>query len=94
MGSSLSKYLGNNNNLEVIRSSREDTNLFDYKSTKKLISESSPDIIVNAAAKVGGIYANNTKRTEFLLENLKININILESCIDQPSIKIINLGSS
>lgn len=94
MGSSLSKYLGNNNNLEVIRSSREDTNLFDYKSTKKLISESSPNIIVNAAAKVGGIYANNTKRTEFLLENLKININILESCIDQPSIKIINLGSS
>ena len=94
MGSSLSKYLGKNNNLEVIRSSREDTNLFDYKSTKKLISESSPDIIVNAAAKVGGIYANNTKRTEFLLENLKININILESCIDQPSIKIINLGSS
>ena len=94
MGSSLSKHLVNNNNLEVIRSSREDTNLFDYKSTKKLISESSPDIIVNAAAKVGGIYANNTKRTEFLLENLKININILESCIDQPSIKIINLGSS
>ena len=94
MGSSLSKHLGNNNNLEVIKSSREDTNLFDYKSTKKLISESSPDIIVNAAAKVGGIYANNTKRTEFLLENLKININILESCIDQPSIKIINLGSS
>ena len=94
MGSSLSKHLGNNGNLEVIKSSREDTNLFDYKSTKKLISESSPDIIVNAAAKVGGIYANNTKRTEFLLENLKININILESCIDQPSIKIINLGSS
>ena len=94
MGSSLSKHLGNNDNLEVIKSSREDTNLFDYKSTKKLISESSPDIIVNAAAKVGGIYANNTKRTEFLLENLKININILESCIDQPSIKIINLGSS
>jgi len=94
VGSSLSKHLGNNDNLEVIKSSREDTNLFDYKSTKKLISESSPDIIVNAAAKVGGIYANNTKRTEFLLENLKININILESCIDQPSIKIINLGSS
>ena len=94
MGSSLSKHLGNNDNLEVIKSSREDTNLFDYKSTKKLISESSPDIIVNAAAKVGGIYANNTKRTEFLLENLKINLNILESCIDQPSIKIINLGSS
>ena len=94
VGSSLSKYLSDDNNLDVIKSSREDTNLFDYESTKKLISDSSPDIIVNAAARVGGIYANNTKRTQFLLENLKININILESCVDQPSIKIINLGSS
>ena len=53
-----------------------------------------PDIIINAAAKVGGILANNTQRTEFILENLKININILESCIDRPQTKIINLGSS
>ena len=38
--------------------------------------------------------ANNTKRVEFMLENLKININLLESCIPYPEIKIINLGSS
>ena len=30
-----------------------------------------PDVIINAAAKVGGIYANNNQRTEFLIENLK-----------------------
>ena len=38
--------------------------------------------------------ANNTYRTEFIIENLKINLNILESCIDYKNIKIINLGSS
>ena len=43
--------------------------------------------------KVGGILYNNTKN-KFILENLKINMNLLESCISQPKIKIINLGSS
>ena len=38
--------------------------------------------------------ANNTFRTEFILENLKININVLESIIKFPEIKLINLGSS
>ena len=63
-------------------------------STKKLINEHKPDVLINAAAKVGGIYANNTKRVEFILENLKINTNVLESCIPYNNIKIINLGSS
>ena len=40
------------------------------------------------------IYANNTKRVEFLTENLKINLNVLESILDFPNIKVINLGSS
>ena len=50
--------------------------------------------MINAAAKVGGILANNLNRTEFILENLKININVLESIIPYPEIKLINLGSS
>jgi len=50
--------------------------------------------VINAAAKVGGIHANNTQRVDFILENLKINMNILESCIFDNQIKIINLGSS
>ena len=62
--------------------------------TLKTIEETTPDVIVNAAAKVGGIMANNTYRTEFILDNLKININILESIIKYPEIRLINLGSS
>lgn len=79
---------------EVIPSTREDTNLFSLSETTKTISEIKPNLIINAAAKVGGIVANNTYRTEFILENLKININILESIIKFPDIKLINLGSS
>ena len=75
-------------------STRDDTNLFSYEETFRKINESNSDVIINAAARVGGIYANNSKRTEFILENLKINMNILESVIDKPEIKIINLGSS
>ena len=43
---------------------------------------------------MGGIHANNTEGSSFLIENLKININILESIIGSPNIKLINLGSS
>ena len=72
----------------------QDTNLFDFNSTYKTISEESPDVIVNAAARVGGIVANNTNRFEFIVENLKINLNILESIKDFKNIRLINLGSS
>ena len=79
---------------EIISSTREDTDLFSFEQTKKLLSEKKPNLIINAAAKVGGIQANNTQRTEFILENLKINMNVLEASKDYPELKIINLGSS
>tara|TARA_B100000575_G_C23138780_1_gene662236 strand:- start:382 stop:1299 length:918 start_codon:yes stop_codon:yes gene_type:complete len=95
VGSSVSRILNSSDKVNhVISAKRNDADLFSLDETSNLIKNSSPDVIINAAAKVGGIYANNTKRTEFILENLKINMNILESCIDIPSIKVINLGSS
>ena len=78
----------------VIASTRNDTDLFSFEETKQKIINSKPDVVIIAAAKVGGILANNTYRTEFLIENLKINMNILESLIDYPDVQIINLGSS
>ena len=79
---------------EVVESTREDTDLFSLEETKKTIKNTSPDLIINAAAKVGGILANNTFRTEFIIENLKINLNLLESCLEYNDVKIVNLGSS
>ena len=94
VGSSVVRILSTNQNFEIIKSNRDKNNLFDFQSTQKLVEETNPDYIINAAARVGGIHANNENRFEFITENLKINMNILESCKNNANIKIINLGSS
>lgn len=93
VGNSLRRIL-ENYDYQVEFSTRKKVNLFDEKETFQAIDKFEPDCIINAAAKVGGIYANDTKRTEFLINNLKINLNILESVKGFPQTKIINLGSS
>ena len=95
VGSSLTRILTTSNpSFNILPTTRKDANLFSFEETKNLILSKKPDVIVNAAAKVGGILANNTNRTDFILENLKININLLESLVNLPEIKLINLGSS
>ena len=79
---------------EVVSSKRSDLNLFNEIDVKEYISKHRPDFIVNAAAKVGGILANDTLRADFILENLKINVNLLEAIIPYKNIRLINLGSS
>ena len=95
VGNSKKEFLINNPTTpEVFFSTRKDTDLFNFKETSSTISTFKPNVIINAAAKVGGIHANNTERSNFLIENIKINTNILEACIQDSKIKIINLGSS
>ena len=93
VGSSLVRVL-KKSNFKLVYPTRNEVNLFSFDETKKFIKETSPDVIINSAAKVGGILANNLQRTEFLIDNVKINLNILESCLNFTNIKIINLGSS
>ena len=78
----------------VISSSRQDTDLFSAEETKEKITNSNPDIVIIAAAKVGCIHANNTEKFQFISENIKISLNIFESLISFPKTTIINIGSS
>lgn len=94
VGSSLVRTFDSSGEFEVIGANRDVANLFSFNETSKLIKDVLPNVVINAAARVGGIVANNTNRTEFILENLKININVLESLINHPEIRLINLGSS
>lgn len=94
VGSSLVRVLGEEGKFNTIPANRDMADLFSFDATYEMIKDVQPDIVINAAAKVGGIVANNTNRTEFILENLKININLLESLIEFNKIKLINLGSS
>lgn len=97
VGNSLRRVFSNDkyfNNSILEFSTRNDTDLFLFSSTEKKIQSFGPDLIINAAAKVGGIVANNSNRADFLIENAKINLNILESARNLDPISIINLGSS
>jgi GDP-L-fucose synthase len=95
VGSSLNRVLGESKKVhEVFASTRKDADLFSLEETQSLINSFSPNVIVNSAAKVGGINANNTKRMEFIIENLKINMNVFQACMDNPEVNIVNLGSS
>ena len=95
VGSSLvRRFQTQDKGINLIKSSRKDTNLFSLEETKKKVDESDPDIVIIAAAKVGGIYANNTQRFNFIIDNLKISMNIFESLIERSDTQIINIGSS
>ena len=94
VGSSLVRQLKKKSENEIFASNRKETDLFHIDQTKKVIETFKPEIVVNCAAMVGGIVANNSYRSQFLINNLKININIFESLIDLPETNIINLGSS
>ena len=76
VGKSVVKTLSNSSKVESVDSStRKDTDLKNIDEIKNILNIKKPDYIINCAAKVGGIHANNTFRAEFLLENLKINNN-------------------
>ncbi len=95
VGSSLTRILKESDKVEYLfPSTRDDTDLESPDSIKKTINENSPDYVINCAAKVGGIHANNTYRTDFLIDNLKINLNLFEVLKDFKNVNIINLGSS
>lgn len=94
VGTACRKIFNESKSYKIYAPTRKQANLFKLNSVKKIISEIDPDIVINAAARVGGIFANNTYRTEFILENLKININLFEALIPYNKTKIINLGSS
>ena len=95
VGSSLvRKFQLQHKEINLITSTRNDTDLFSLDQTKKKINDSKPDIVIIAAAKVGGIYANNTQRFNFIIDNLKISMNIFESLVEYNDTKIINIGSS
>lgn len=78
---------------EIITQSRKKLDLTNEDSVKNFFKNEKIDIVINAAAKVGGIVGNESYPTEFLLENLKIQNNLLESSQKYGVEKVIFLAS-
>ena len=68
-----------NNGGNLFTPSRNELNLLNINEVEDWFNLNKPSVVVIAAAKVGGIFANSSMPTEFLLENLKIQTNIIET---------------
>ncbi len=79
---------------EVIPVSRKIVDLLDREATFAFIKDVRPTLIVDAAAKVGGIGANNSFPVEFLADNVRIQSNLMEAAHAADVEKFIFLGSS
>lgn len=77
----------------LLRTSAE-LDLRNQQATETFFKEHKPDYVFLAAAKVGGIIANNTYRGEFLYENLMIQNNVIDSAYKYSVTKLLFLGSS
>jgi len=69
-------------------------NLLNQLQTEEFFQQHKPDYVFLAAARVGGILANNTYRADFIYENLAIAINVIHSAYKYGTKKLLNLGSS
>ena len=83
-----------NNNGCLLTPNKAELNLLDLEKVFRWFEGEKPDVVIIAAAKVGGIVANNTYPFEFLLENLKIQNNIIETAFKFKVKRLLFLGSS
>ena len=79
---------------EVIGLNRSVVDLMDGEATKEFLLKAKPDLVIDAAAKVGGIGANNSFPVEFLADNIKIQVNLMNAAHAAGVEKFVFLGSS
>jgi GDP-L-fucose synthase len=81
-------------NKKVIGISSKDVNLLDRLKTFSYIKDLKPNVIIDAAAKVGGVGSNNAYPVEFLSQNLQIQSNLMDAAHEAKVEKFVFLGSS
>ena len=79
---------------EILTVARSELDLLDQAGVRRWMAEHRPDAVVMAAAKVGGILANDTLPVDFLHENLVVQTNVMESAFRSEVRKLLFLGSS
>jgi len=81
-------------NVEILTRSRAELDLTNSQEVDEFLKQEKPDCVINAAAKVGGIHANNTYPADFAVDNLAINLNLVRSSYEAGVERFLNLGSS
>jgi GDP-L-fucose synthase len=94
VGSAITRALHSSGYVNIVYRTSEDLDLRNQQQVDEFFKFESPDYVFLAAAKVGGIFANNTFRAEFLYDNLLIESNIIHASFKQGVKKLLFLGSS
>ncbi len=94
VGSAIVRRLQADGFANLLTRTRAELNLLDQRTTESFLCEQRPDVVVIAAAKVGGILANNTRRAEFIHENLQSMINLVHGSHAAGVDRLLFLGSS
>ena len=94
VGSAICRQLQKKSDVEIITRTRDELDLCDQRSVHEFMKSEKPDEIIIAAAKVGGIHANNTYPADFIYQNLQIQSNIIHSAHTNDVQKLLFLGSS
>jgi len=94
VGSAIKRSLIKKGYTNLLCPNRKDLNLLNYLEVENWFEINKPDVVILAAAKVGGIYANSNYTGDFILENLKIQNNVIENSWKHKVKRFLFLGSS
>ncbi|MBN2545304.1 MAG: GDP-L-fucose synthase [Spirochaetes bacterium] len=94
VGSAIVRKLKSEGYTNIITRSRDEMDLLDNKAVSEFFAKNKPDYVFQAAAKVGGIFANKSKKAEFIYQNLQIQNNIIHNSYLNNIKKLLFLGTS
>ena len=94
VGSAIVRNLESKGYTNIIKGTRDDVDFTNQDETERYFCSEEPEYVFIAAAKVGGIMANNNYKAEFLTENLQIQTNLIQQSYNFGIKKLLFLGSS
>ena len=94
VGNALVRKLEQDGYVDIVTQNRSELDLRNEEGVARFFAEEKPALVIFAAAKVGGIKANNDLPVEFLLENLQMQNNVIRAAYDSGVRKLLFLGSS
>lgn len=94
VGSAIARRLALDGHANLVTRTRAELDLMDRAAVDAFFAAERPDVVFLAAAKVGGILANDTHPADFILDNLKIQTNVIDAAWRNGARKLLFLGSS
>jgi GDP-L-fucose synthase len=94
VGSAVMRRLESESIGELVIATSSELDLREQDATREFVAKTRPEVVILAAARVGGIHANRSAQAEFLYDNLMIAANVIEASRQAGVQKLVNLGSS